>query len=167
MREEAPWARKTIGHAYSLQRRWPDATTQFRMVLAMTPHDAEARRLYADALNGHGIELGTSGEHTRAVEAFRGSLAQNPDGSAVRHNLATALLDSGDLAGAVAEAGKALEQSPTDASLYNLRGRALAMQGQFTDALVDLEAAVKLRPDDPALREDLRRARQFTSSLVH
>ena len=161
MREETPWARRTIGHAYSVQGKWPEAITQFRMVLAMTPYDTQTRRLYADALNSYGIELGTSGEHVRAVEAFRGSLAQNPDGSAVRHNLATALLDSGDLPGAAAAAGKALEQSPTDAGLYNLRGRALAMQGEFKDALVNLEAAVKLRPEDPALREDLSRVQKF------
>lgn len=161
MREEVPWARRIIGHAYGLQGRWLQAITQFRMVLAMTPHDAEARRLYAEALNSYGIERGTAGEHAKAVDAFRASLAQEPHAADVRYNLATALLDSGDVTGAAEEVRRALQQGPTDADSYNLLGRVLAMQEQFSDALVNLEAAVKLRPDDQALRDDLERLRRF------
>lgn len=166
MREEAPWARRIAGHAYSLQERWTAAMAEFRMVLAMTPHDAEARRLYARALNAHGIERGTAGEHATAAEAFRASLAQDPGGRGVRHNLATALLDSGDVRAAASEARTALEQNPTDPSLYNLLGRALAMQGQVKEALINLEAAAKLRPDDAALAADVERVRRFVSSGV-
>jgi len=161
LREEVPWARRIVGHVYSIRGKWQEAIAQFRMVLAMTPNDIETRRLYAHALNSWGIELGTAGEHARAVAAFKGSLEQDPNSAGVRHNLATALLDSRDLAGAVAEATKALEERPADASLYNVLGRALAMQGQFKEALMNLEAAVKLRPDDPALRADLTRAQEF------
>lgn len=131
------------------------------MVLAMTPNDIETRRVYANVLNSYGIELGTAGEHARAVAAFKGSLEQDSNSVGVRHNLATALLDSRDLAGAVAEAKRALEERPIDAGLYNVLGRALAMQGQFKEALINLEAAVKLRPDDPALRADLKRVKEF------
>ncbi len=160
-REEVPWARRIIGHAYSIQGKWPEAIAEFRSALRMAPNDKETRRLYATALNSYGIELGTAGEHGKAADAFRQSLEQDPNAALVRHNLATALLDSGDLRGAVAEAKKALEERPTDASLYNVLGRALAMQGEFKDALVYLAAAVKLRSDDPAFREDLRRVQEF------
>lgn len=166
MREEAPWARRIAGHSYSLQERWTAAMAEFRMVLAMTPHDAEARRLYARALNAHGIERGTAGEHAKAAEAFRESLAQDPTGRGVRHNLATALLDSGDVRAAASEARTALEQDQTDPGLYNLLGRALAMQGEFREALINLEAAAKLRPDDPAVAADVERVRKFVSSGV-
>jgi Flp pilus assembly protein TadD len=38
------------------------------------------------------------------------------------------------------------------------------MQGRFKDALTNLEAAVKLRPGDPALRDDLARVQKFLAS---
>ena len=43
MREEVPWSRRVMGHAHARLSRWPDAIAQFRMTLAMTPHDGEAR----------------------------------------------------------------------------------------------------------------------------
>ena len=52
------------------------------------------------------------------------------------------------------------------AGLHNLLGRALAMQGQFREALINLEAAVNLRPEDPALAEDVGRVRRFVGSGV-
>ena len=53
------------------------------------------------------------------------------------------------------------ELDSTNADAYNLLGRLYAMQGRFKDALTNLEAAVKLRPGDPALRDDLRRVQKF------
>ena len=131
------------------------------MVLAMIPNDTEAKRLYVIALNSYGIELGTAGQHGKAADMFRQSLALEPDSRSVRHNLATALLDGRDPGGAAQEARAGLENHPQDAGFYNLLGRALAVQGQFTEALANLEAAVKLRPEDPALREDLLRLQRF------
>ena len=62
MREEAPWARRVMGQAYARQLKWPEAIAQLRMTLAMTPHDAEARRLLVDAYNSLGIESGAGAE---------------------------------------------------------------------------------------------------------
>jgi tetratricopeptide (TPR) repeat protein len=157
MRQEVPWARRIRGHSYILLHKWPEAIAELRMTLAMTPYDKQAQALLASALNSQGIELGTAGKHGEAVAIFRRALEFDSSSASVRHNLATALLDSGDLAGALSEAQRNVEFHPTDAASYDLIGRALAMQGKFDAAVVQLEQAGRLNPDDPAIREDMER----------
>jgi tetratricopeptide (TPR) repeat protein len=156
-REEIPWARRIRGHVYVLQRNWPRAIGELRVGLTMTPHDTEMQTLIASALNGQGIDLGTAGRHADAAAAFRQALAIDPASASVRHNLATALLDSGDLEGAMAEAHRNLERHPADAGSYDLIGRALATQGKFDEAITQLEQALRISPGEAAFREDLQR----------
>jgi tetratricopeptide (TPR) repeat protein len=157
MREEVPWARRLRGNSYIMLSKWPEAIAELRLALSMTPHDRQSQTLLASALNSQGIELGTAGKHDQAAAAFRQALAIDPDSAGVRHNLATALLDSGDITGAMAEAERNIERHPADAASYDLIGRALAMQGKFDAAIVQLEQARRLNPDDPAVRDDLER----------
>jgi tetratricopeptide (TPR) repeat protein len=156
-REEIPWARRIRGHIYVLQQHWPRAIGELRVGLSMTPGDREMQTLLATALNGQGIDLGTAGKHADAATSFRRALEIDPASASVRHNLATALLDSGDLAGAMAEAQRNLERHPTDGGSYDLIGRALAMQGKLDEAIAQLEQALRLSPGEPAIREDLQR----------
>ncbi len=156
-REEIPWARRIRGHIYVLQHNWPRAIGELRVGLSMMPQDKEMQTLLASALNGQGIDLGTAGKHAEAAAALRRALELDPDSASVRHNLATALLDSGDLAGALAEAQQNLERHPTDAGSHDLIGRALAMQGKLDDAIAHLEHALRLNPEDGVIREDLQR----------
>ena len=156
-REEIPWARRIRGHIYVLQRNWPLAIGELRIGLSMMPRDKEMQALLASALDGQGIDLGTAGQHADAAAAFRRALEFDPDSASVRHNLATALLDSGDLASALAEAKGNLERHPTDAGSYDLIGRALAMQGNLDEAIAHFEQALRLSPEDAAIREDLQR----------
>jgi Flp pilus assembly protein TadD len=60
-----------------------------------------------------------------------------------------------------AEAQRAITLDPASADGYNLLGKLLAMQGDFKEALVNLETAVKLRPNDASLRDDLARVQKF------
>jgi tetratricopeptide (TPR) repeat protein len=156
-REEIPWARRIRGHIYVLQHNWPRAIGELRVGLSMIPRDKEMQTLLASALNGHGIDLGTAGKHAEAAAAFRRALEIDPASASVRHNLATALLDSGDFSGAIAEAQRNLEQHPADAGSYDLIGRALAMQGKLDQAIAQLEQALRLSPDEATIREDLQR----------
>ena len=156
-REEIPWARRIRGHIYVLQHNWPRAIGELRVGLSMMPRDKEMQTLLASALNGQGIDLGTAGKHAEAAAAFRRALELDPDSASVRHNLATTLLDSGDLVGALAEAQRNLDRHPTDAGSYDLIGRALAMQGKIDEAIAQLEQALRLSPEDAAIREDLQR----------
>jgi tetratricopeptide (TPR) repeat protein len=156
-REEIPWASRTIGHALTLQHKWPQAINQLRVALSMAPYDAQMNTLLASAYFGQGVALVDSQHFQDAAQSFRQALTFDPNSISLRHNLAAALIDSGDVAGGLAEAQQTITQHPTDADSYNLMGRALAMQGKLDEAVKPLEQAQRLRPDDPAIREDLER----------
>ena len=160
-REEAPWSRRLMGFSHARMSHWPEAITQLRLALSMTPQDSEARRVLVDAYNSYGIELAQLQRYDEAIPQFRRGLALDENNASLRYNLATALFDKGDIKESFGEAQRAVSLDPANADGYNLLGRLLAMQGQFKDALVNLEAAVKLRPNDPALGEDLARLQKF------
>jgi protein O-mannosyl-transferase len=160
-REEAPWARRTMGSAYTQMSRWPEAIAQLRLTLSMTPHDAEAQRILVDAYHRYGVEFARAQKYEEAITQFRQGLALDQNNASLRYNLATALFDKGEMKASFAEAQRAIALDPANADGYNLLGKLLAMQGHFEEALVNLEAAVKLRPDDASLRDDLARVQKF------
>jgi Flp pilus assembly protein TadD len=157
-REEIPWARRTIGHALSLQGKWPQAINELRVALSMAPNDGQTKTLLAGAYFGQGIAFADAERFTDAAQSFREALKIDPDSTRLRHNLAAALIDSGDLTGGLAEARQAVAGDPADASSYDLIGRALAMQGKLDEAITQFEQAARLAPNDAAIRDDLERA---------
>jgi tetratricopeptide (TPR) repeat protein len=157
LREEIPWSRRLIGQAYAAQRKRPEAIAEFRAVLAMTPHDALARNLLIDMLLGYGVELGTAGKHDEAVAVFRQGVELDPTNARLRANLTTALLEAGDPVGAATEARHAIAMNETDAVSYDLLGRALALQGKYDEAVAEFNRALRIRPADATIREDLER----------
>ena len=161
MREETPWSRRLMGQAHGRKGNWSAAVAELNRVLAMTPHDAEARRLLTDSYAAYGTELAKAGRFDEAIAAFERGLALDEHRVALRYNLAVALLDKGDLGASLAQAQRTLALDRSNADTYNLIGRVLATQGHFKEALVNLEAAVKMRPDDAALADDLQRVRDF------
>jgi tetratricopeptide (TPR) repeat protein len=162
MREEVPWSRRVMGHAYARLSRWPDAVAQLRMVLAMTPHDAEARRLLVDAHNSHGVDLAQSGRFKEAIVEFRHALSLDDRNVSARYNLATALFDDQQLKESYTEAERALVLSPTNADAHHLIGKLLALQGRMREAVQHLETAIELQPDDQTIRDDLARVLRAT-----
>ncbi|MGH9387693.1 MAG: tetratricopeptide repeat protein [Vicinamibacterales bacterium] len=119
MREEIPLARRAIGNAYALQRRWPEALAQYRLVLSMVPSDRITERLLIVTLINHGTALGSAGRHAEATTAFRQALELDPSSAIARHNLATALYDTGDIAGALAEARLTIASNGGDAASHH------------------------------------------------
>ena len=73
-----------------------------------------------------------------------------------RRNLAAALMDSGDPAGAEHEARLAVSLGH-DADSYDLLARALALQGKISDAVAELRRALELSPHDVRIEDDLQR----------
>ena len=148
-----------MAQAYGRQLKWPEAVAQLRMTLAMTPYDAEARRLLIDAYVSRGIELAEAQKFDDAITAFRSALSYDDSNANARYNLATALFDAGQLNEALVEAERVLVLSPASADAYHLKGKLLALEGRLDESIVNLEAALKLRPDDAVIREDLARVR--------
>ncbi len=157
LREEVPWARRLRGQAYIMLRQWSPALTELRMTLSMTPRDEEARRLLGYAYFSQGVELVNQQNFRDASQSFRSALEYDPQNTSLRYNLAAAMIDSGDVAGGIAEARAVVERDPTHADSYDLIGRALAIQGKLEEAVESLRQAVRLKPDDPGIRDDLAR----------
>jgi len=157
MREEVPWARRLMGHAHLQQSRWSEAIVQLRMVLTMTPHDSEARRLLVGAYISYGIDLAQHQKFDAAAVEFSHALTLDERNANARYNLATALFDAERFPESLREADRALALDPANADAHHLVGKLLALQGRMKEAIEHLQAAVKLRPDDPVLREDLGR----------
>jgi tetratricopeptide (TPR) repeat protein len=156
LREEVPLARRVIGQIYAVQRRWPDAVAQFRLVLSMVPSDQTTKRLLIQALMDQGIALGRAGQPPEAIASLREAVELDPSNATARQNLATALLDSGDPAGAIDEARRAVATGGANAAAYDLIGRALALQGRYDEAVEHLQRALALSPGDADFQDDLR-----------
>lgn len=155
---EAVSARRFLGAAYLKLQRWPEAIEQARLVLTMKPaptERVEAERLLADALFGQesldealthyrlylqarpndvgalaqvGIIYAATNRLADAVSTFRRAVDLDPKNGNSQRNLATALLDSGDLAGAVDHARQAAALRPGDRDAVRLIEQALALQ---------------------------------------
>ncbi|MSO57363.1 MAG: tetratricopeptide repeat protein [Acidobacteria bacterium] len=165
MREEVPDARRIIGHASIELRKWSDAVGELRLALSMRPEDREARRLLVIALGSQGIEFAGTGNFQDAIAAFSRAVELDPNDAGARHNLATALLDGGDIPRALVEARQAVGLDPTDAGSYDLIGRALSLQGKFDEAIAQFDQALRLSPDDASIQDDRRRVLRASKNL--
>jgi cytochrome c-type biogenesis protein CcmH/NrfG len=56
---------------------------------------------------------------------------------------------------AAAEAQHAIALNDGDAISYDLLGRALALQGKYDEAIAQFNQALRIRPADATIREDL------------
>jgi tetratricopeptide (TPR) repeat protein len=136
-------------------------------------HD-DVRRLYADFLDLSDGELSDTyfnlvgnaasyaSDHEGAVEAYRSSIAQNPDEPVFHRNLARALrnLERFDEASSELAAAFALDQDETvfraeRAWILNARGYAAYRDGTFEDAREAYAEAVELAPDQAVLQSNL------------
>jgi tetratricopeptide (TPR) repeat protein len=160
MREEAPWARRVMAQAYARLLKWAEAIAQLQLTLAMTPNDAEARRLLVDAYNGHGVELAQARKFEDAITALRSALSYDDRNASAQLNLATALFDAGRLDESLSEAERALRLNPDSADVHHLIGKLLALQGRLEESGAHFETAMRLRPDDAVIRDDFARVRR-------
>lgn len=181
-------ARMTLGRAFTLQQKWPQAAEQFRTLLAMVPSNLEARLRLAEALSaqdqfdeaiGHyreylrfrpadtttqtklAIGLVATGKNDEAIVVFRRIVDAEPQSADARRNLATALYDQRDIDGAAVHAQQAVTLKPDDPAARDLLGRILALQGKFDDAKVQFERALQIDPSYQDARDHLQRILQL------
>ena len=161
MREEVPWARRIMGHAYSRMTRWPDAVAQLRMVLAMTPQDAEARRLLIDAETGYGVELAQAWKFDDAITVLRSALGYDDWNASARMPIwpPRCSMPAG-WTRRCSRPSRACAESGQRGRHTICKGKLLALQGRLHESVASLETAVKLRPEDAVIREDLARVRR-------
>jgi tetratricopeptide (TPR) repeat protein len=183
-RAEVIDARTAIGRASAQLARWPDMLEQSRQILALNPSNADALgmrgdalfaqgkwteaavayRQYltvrpndADAITRLGVTLMATNQAADALASFRRAVDVNPRNGEARRNLAAALLDTNDPAGALVHASAAVTLRPGDSVAHELFGRALALQGRLSEAINELQQALRLDPANADARADLAR----------
>jgi len=80
---------------------------------------------------------------------WRANVARNPDAAISHNNLAAALLDKSDFAGAISESQIALALEPESAHAQNNLGLALLREHRVDDAIPHLRQAAALDPGNP------------------
>jgi protein O-mannosyl-transferase len=156
-RDEAPLARRLAGRAYALQRNWLPAIDQLTQAVSAMPSDDTSRTWLAHALNGQALTLAQERRFDEAGSLFQRAAELDPGRVDIRRNLASALLDAGNVAAAEREARQAIANAPGDAESYALLGRALALQDKWDAAVEQLRRASQLAPDNARIRTDLDR----------
>jgi len=122
-----------------------EAVAEYREAARLAPRSAPARERLGDTL----YDLGRKDE---ALAAYRDAAAVDTASVTARIGVARVLGDKGDLGGARAELGAALERAPTNLFLLLSRGNLAARAGDRKAALADYEQAVHLKSDNvPAL----------------
>src|SRR5207253_1877743 len=134
--------------ALSNQSQYTDAIPHYEAYLRVHQDDAGA---WASL----GMARASVDRTDGAIEAFRAALNIEPRNRRYRRNLATALLERGNLAEAADNAANLLADGPTDSDAHELMGRVRASQGNVEAARREFEQALQLSPDNALARQEL------------
>ena len=167
------------GHLLERQGQFERAATQYRQAVSLCPDFLSAR-------NRLGITLNKVGQHAEASEQFRQAIAAHPDLAYLHNNLGFSLYLEGKHAEAEAAFKQALDLKPDFARAHMNYALVLARLGRFDDAFSELvvvgseadacfnmsiilteaqrysdaahylEAALAVRPNFDAARQQLR-----------
>ena len=124
----------------------------YEQALALRRGDAQ---LYLEA----GRILLGAGAPSDAVRILRSGVVALPERGALRHDLAKALLQAGDVPGAVGEAEHAVRLLPGSPAAHRLLGAALQAAGRTREAAAALAAAAGLERKSGPETESLRAGR--------
>jgi superkiller protein 3 len=101
----------------------------------------------AEAYNVRGGAELQAGHWQAAASAFRQGLELAPDDPSLRHRLATALFQMGDVPGAIEQFEQVLRTSPDYAQSHYSLGVLLSDAGRYPEAIEHLKAALSGQPD--------------------
>lgn len=88
------------------------------------------------------------------ISLFRHTTLVTKDNYIAHSNLGAALMDSGDVDGAIRELQESVNIAPLPMSYYNL-GRALGLAGRFEESAAAYSESVQLEPGNPEARYNL------------
>ena len=177
-------ARTMKAHALARLQRWPEVAEQSQLILAMDDSSADAYGLLANshffqgrfdeaamayrrylqlrptdvgALTRFGMALASSDQTVEALAIFRRAVEVDPRNAEAQRNLAAALFDARDPEGAALHARQAVALRADDPIAHDLLARALAVQGQFDEAIEEFERSLAIDPNYIEAREGLAR----------
>jgi predicted O-linked N-acetylglucosamine transferase (SPINDLY family) len=123
------------------------------------PQDAELARL-------HGVALLRLGRHAEAREALDVAARLAPESVEVQCNLASLLLEQGDVDGAIEKLRQALRKHPGHAAILMMLGNALMFAGRFAQARESYAMATHGAPQHAGLRLNLAAAELELGNLA-
>ncbi len=132
-----------------------DALDHLNTALELEPESVEVR-------GGLGTLLVRMGRVDEGLVHLREARRLRPDLAMIRHNLAAALARRGRLDEAIAELREAIRFEPS-AARHVLLGNVLCGQERWHEAIVEYEAALRLRPGHPEALDRLGQARAHRS----
>jgi Tfp pilus assembly protein PilF len=140
-------------YAHQMRKELDDAIRLYQESLALYP-TAEAHTFL-------GWVYSFQGRLDEAIAECHKAIAVDPDFGNPYNDIGVYLIERGDLDGAVPwleKAKQAPRYEPRHFPYMNL-GRVYLQRGRWQDALRELEAAVRLAPDDPGARKMLHEMR--------
>jgi Flp pilus assembly protein TadD len=124
----------------------PDlVAAQFRACRKRAPEDLKLAYAYADFLQD-------SGRHAAAAAVLLRLIRSHPEFGPAKNLFGMALIELGDLAGAITAFRSAIALDPADAAAWSNLGMALKTEGWFAEAAAAHDRAVALAPSDARLR---------------
>jgi protein O-mannosyl-transferase len=146
-----------LGNALVLEREdavsWERAVGLFDEAIRRAPTEKSMDVLW-QAHGNRGYALLRLGRNEEAEKSLRASLVLRPEYPEALNNLGLLLLEK-DPRGAEDCLRRALRADPMDMEAANNLAVALARQGRVAEARSVLEQGLRLRPEDPRLRQNL------------
>jgi predicted O-linked N-acetylglucosamine transferase (SPINDLY family) len=133
--------RDQLAQAMDLHQRGQTAAaeTLYRLILSAFP-------TCIDALHFRGLAATQRGALDEGVGLLRQAVALHPAAAEIQCNLARALIDKREPAGAIACCDVVIEREPKNANAWFLRGNALQLAHAHEDAIVSYEQALRHAP---------------------
>ncbi len=132
----------TNAAAHARAKRWAEAETLYREILAQKPDHAEALHLL-------GCATSRQGRSAEGAELMRRAIAIDPKQSAYHNNLGVVLVAMGKTREAILAFRAAIDCQPDSLVTYYHLGNTLCGVGQFGQAVPYFEHLVVARPNEP------------------
>ena len=121
----------------------------------------------SDDFSNLGIVLMKMNQPALALQAFATAAGLDPSSPTYVFNQANALSAVGQFDQAEAAFRRCIGLAPTLAGAHIGLGIVLAETGRLSDAITEFRAAVRLQPNDPAARDNLKRAEDLVQQRAH
>jgi tetratricopeptide (TPR) repeat protein len=142
---EAVAITQNLGMLYIETKQYDKAVLMFEQAIQSNPDNVEYYGSLAEAYKG-------MGNSEKEMETYKRMGAADPTGQAF-YNLGNMMFNKSEMGKAAEAYKKAIEQAPDNAAAHYQLGLAYVNLAKFKEAVVELEAFVKLKPKDPKAAE--------------
>ncbi len=149
----------SLARALSSAGKHQDAVKAFRE-FASGLDQAEQSQLLSRAFLEMGDTLLYAGDLGQAAEVFQAALSQSDEEASARLGLAKVSIARSDVKAATSHLKRALELEPLNSRVWQVWSSVAAEQGDWSEAIVRMERAVTLAPEDEELWIQLGRAQR-------